>query len=103
MVELKRVLMSLRVGSRSDPARRLASAEWYSTPGLIAPGNPTKNWTAPVLPSTADVAVQVSGSNVALTMMGTLLGSSEPQMFAAVWKTNRRCAPTVTPGFPPTG
>src|SRR5690242_6660495 len=95
--------MSAFTGSRSEPARRLASAAWYHTNGLIAPEKPELTVIVFVLPSTADVALHVSGSNVALTWMGTLLGSRAPQMLAAAWNTFRRCWPIVVPGLPGAG
>src|SRR5882672_7675279 len=51
----------------------------------------------------AEVGPQVSGSKVALTRIGTLLVSSEPQMSAAYWKAINRWAPSVVPTLPPTG
>src|SRR5262245_50538148 len=57
----------------------------------------------PADPSTADVALQESASNVAFTLISTLLSSVEPQRLAAVWKAMSRCWPIVIPGLPPMG
>src|SRR4029079_5100719 len=52
---------------------------------------------------TADVAVQVSGSNVdRITIVGTLF-SVAPQMLAAAWNAIGRCGPRVVRALPPTG
>src|SRR5882672_12327210 len=71
---------------------------------MIAPGKSRCTVVGPALPRTPlDASQGVSGPNCAFTRTTTLLLSRVPQMFAAVWKTKSRCAPTVVPGFPPTG
>src|SRR5436853_7616750 len=103
MLELKVAEMSAPAGSRSVPESLLASATWYQVPANVAPEKSRSTLTAPALPSTPLVAVQESGSNFAFTTIVTLSWSSDPQILAAFWKTYRRWAPTVVPGFPPTG
>jgi hypothetical protein len=56
-----------------------------------------------VLPSTAVVEVQVSGSKFESTLIRTELGRIEPQTDAAWLNTLSRCAPRVVPGLPPIG
>ena len=57
----------------------------------------------PAEPSTADVALHDSGSNVASTLIVTVLFNCAPQTFAACWNAIRRCWPSVVPVLPPTG
>src|SRR5215210_3396879 len=94
-------LLSGGPGARSTPASLLARATWYQTSGTGALGKLEKIWMAPAEPRTAELAVQVRGSKLARTKMGTLLSRIWPQMLAAYWKAERRCAPMVAPGLPP--
>src|ERR1041385_2836906 len=90
-------------GERSVPASLFASASWYQWFGnsKFAPFNSTNR--GPDEPRTADVAVHASGLNAAWIVIGTGDVRRPPQMFAACWKTFRRCCPIVVPGLPPTG
>src|SRR6187455_2837088 len=94
--------MSSTPGSRSTPSSFSESAAEYQVAGL-PPVTSRHTSVAPAEPSVAPVAVQVSGSNVARMLTGTVLVSVEPQMLAAYWNAMRRCWPSVVPGLPPTG
>src|SRR5512146_1934222 len=93
MFELNWALMSLPLspggnpgspsGVRSTPASLHASASWYQKFENSAFGKPNSTKRGPAEPSTAVVAVQVSGLNAAWIWMGTVDGRMEPQKFAA--------------------
>src|SRR3954470_18453074 len=85
------------------PESLLASACGYQVLGLAAPAKSRQMFHAPALPSTAVVAVQVSGSKLARIVMVCVLVSVAPQMSAAAWKARSRCWPSVVPALPPTG
>ena len=82
----------------SKPRRLLARAVPYQVFGS-RPGNggmpppPLSKtiWIVPAEPSTAEVAVQVSGSKLAWMKISTLLSSVEPQIPAACVNALRRC------------
>src|ERR1051325_3192922 len=57
----------------------------------------------PAAPSTALVALQVSGLNCAWMLIGTAEVRMPAQMAAACVKQLSRCWPMVVPGLPPTG
>src|ERR1044071_1488264 len=90
-------------GAGSAPASLLASATGYQVFACCAPGKLEKIRIVPAEPSTADVAVQVSGSTDAASLISARLSSVAPQTSAANWKAIRRCCPTVVPGLPPIG
>ena len=103
MALLKVAPMSSSSGSRSLPCRALARATGYHVAGRRAPVKSRNALIAPAAPRSAPVALHGSGSNVALTRIGTALERSPAQMSAARWKAMSRCWPRVVPGFPPTG
>ena len=84
-------------------ASLLASDCLYQWPATGAPGKSRKELSDAVLPSVALVAVQVCAANDALMVIVTLSGRVPAQMLAAWLKMNRRWAPSVVPGLPPTG
>src|SRR5262249_21420134 len=85
-LELKRARISGVVGSRSKPARLLASAPWYHVAGNSAPGKSDQMLRGPALPNTALLAVQLSGSKVAKICVSTALSTVAPHTSAANWK-----------------
>src|ERR1700752_5294662 len=71
---------------------------------MIAPVKSRCTVVGPALPRTPlDASQGVSGPNWEFTRTWTLLLSRLPQILAAVWNTNSRCAPTGVPGLPPAG
>ena len=80
------MLISAAVELRSDPARLLARAAEYHTP---LTGALEKEWFAdfgPAEPSTAEFAVQYSGSKLASTVIGTVEYRKSAQYKAAAPK-----------------
>src|SRR5690349_16102997 len=95
--------MSGLPGSLSAPVSAFVSAAAYQVPGSGAPVKSSDTDTAPAEPSTAEPALQGSGSIDALTRMGTLLTRHAPARSAAYWNAFKRAWPSVVAGLPPTG
>ena len=90
-------------GSRSTPAKALASACGYQVAGCGALVKSRCTVSGPAEPSRAEAEPQSSGSKLAAMRISTSLCRTAPQIEAAYWKAFSRCAPRVTPGLPPTG